>query len=199
MEAAAGGWGEGAGPGEELGRGTAPSPSQGHTEHPPYLRSILGGLWGLGAQTLGMSGFSDHPHPTPSSSIFIFSITLAQPFIVFNGQLHLMPGCLPTPLRSSRNCRLLEGGGRSRTTTAPGPVSGGLGGPVLCVSLIWGRNQLRVPTKLPGSLQVLQPEGTFLWSCSHPLSRVPPAGGGRSLHGPLGNGYICICDVISWL
>ena len=107
-----------------------------------------------------VSGFSDHPHPTPSSSIFIFSITLAQPFIVFNGQLHLMPGCLPTPLRSSWNCGLLEGGGRSRALTAPGPVSGGLGGPVLCVSLIWGRNQLRVPTKLPRSLQVLQPEGT---------------------------------------
>lgn len=57
-------------PGEELGRGTAPSPSQGHPEHPPYLRSILGGLWGLGAQTLGMSGFSDHLPPNSVLSYF---------------------------------------------------------------------------------------------------------------------------------
>lgn len=75
VEAAAGGWGEGAGPGEELGRRTAPSPSQGHTEHPPYLRSILRGLWGLGAQTLGMSGFSDH---LPPNSV-LFYLSLASP------------------------------------------------------------------------------------------------------------------------
>lgn len=110
-----------------------------------------------------------------------------------------MAGSLPTPLRSSWNHGLLEGGGRSRAPTAPGPVSGGLGGPVLCVSLIWGRNQLRVPTQLPRSLQVLLPEGTPLWCNSHPLSRAPLASGGHSLHGPLGNGSICIYDVISWL
>lgn len=75
VEAAAGGWGEGAGPGEELGRRTAPSPSQGHTEHLPYLRSILRGLWGLGAQTLGMSGFSDH---LPPNSV-LFYLSLASP------------------------------------------------------------------------------------------------------------------------
>ena len=70
VEAAAGGWGGGSSPGEELGRGTAPTPSQGHPEHPPYLRSILGGLWGLGAQTLGMSGVSDHLPPNSVLSYF---------------------------------------------------------------------------------------------------------------------------------
>lgn len=110
-----------------------------------------------------------------------------------------MPHCLLTPLRSSWHCGLLEGGGRSRAPTAPGPVSGGLGGPVLCVCLTWGRNQLRVPTQLPGSLQVLQTEGSPLGCSSHPPSRAPPVGGGHSLHGPLGNDYICISDVIHWL
>lgn len=83
-----------------------------------------------------------------------------------------MPGCLLTPLRSSWNCRLLEVGGRSRAPTAPGSVSGGLGDPVLCVSLIWGRNQLRVPTQLPGSLQVLQSEDAPLGAAAtHPPER----------------------------
>lgn len=90
----------GAGLGWGTWEGRGPSRSKGLTEPPPYLRSILSGLWGVRAQT----GLSVHlpfcsapPHPTPlrSSSIFILSIACVKTHDAFNGQFHLVSGCWP--------------------------------------------------------------------------------------------------------
>ena len=150
-----GGW-----PGWATCEGDAPSPRQRRPEHPPYLRSIPGPPWALGAQTLGLSGFYDH---LPPHSILpylyllsIFRITLSRPGNAFNSRLSLTPGCLPTPLRSPWNCRRWEGG---QGCQQPLDQYVGVKGALPRVSLCFGAESAKSARGAPGSLQVLQPEG----------------------------------------
>lgn len=136
----------------------------------------------MGAQTLGLSGFYDQ---LPPHSILpylyllsVFRIPLSRPGNAFNSRLHLTPGCLPTPLRSPGT---LEGGREVKGANSPWTSMWVLRRPCPACLFDSGQSQLRAPAELPGSLQVLQPEG-------HPAgAQQPPTGWSapwRRLHSP---------------
>ena len=82
-------------------------------------------------------------HPLPSSSIFIsiFSIeifTLAQLGNDFNGQLHLMPSCLPWLLWFPWNHGHLESRREAKGTNSPCDHYVGMKETLLCVYLLFG-------------------------------------------------------------
>lgn len=97
---------------------------------------MLVGLRGLGPRLCSLIV----THPLPSSSIFfsIFSITLVQLCNAFNGQLHLMPSCLPWPLQFPWNHRHVESEREAKGTNSPWDQYAGTKETLLCVSL-WFR------------------------------------------------------------